>query len=218
MNCWFVTGTDTEIGKTFAACDLVRHLVARGERVAGLKPIASGCEETPDGLRNEDALALMAAANVKLPYDVVNPYAFAPPIAPHLAAGAEGVVIDPATAARSLEGLVADRVVVEGAGGWRIPLGEGRLLCDLAGAFTRQVVLVVGLRLGCINHALLTAEQILRDGFELVGWVANRVDPDMLVPRGNLVTLDELLPAPRIGTLPFVAGVPDGVVGDWRLP
>lgn len=218
MNCWFVTGTDTEIGKTFAACDLVRYLVARGERVAGLKPVASGCEETPDGLRNEDALALMTAANVKLPYEVVNPYTFKPPIAPHLAAAADGVVIEPASAARSLDGLAADWVVVEGAGGWRIPLGEGRLLRDLAGAFTRQVVLVVGLRLGCINHALLSAEQILRDGFELVGWVANRVDPDMLVPQGNLVTLDELLPAPRIGTLPFAPGVSEGVVGDWRLP
>jgi dethiobiotin synthetase len=218
VNCWFVTGTDTEIGKTFATCDLIRHCVARGERVAGLKPVASGCEVTTEGLRNEDALALAAASNVHLAYETINPYAFAPPIAPHLAAAAEGIMIDPARAARSLEACAADRVLVEGAGGWRIPIGSGRFLADLAGAFTRDVILVVGLRLGCINHASLSAEQILRDGFNLVGWIANRVDPRMLEPEGNLETLDAILPAPRIGTLPHVSGAPGGVVGDWRLP
>lgn len=217
MNTWFVTGTDTEIGKTFASCDLLTHLGGAGYRVAGLKPVASGCERTPDGLRNEDALALMAAANVTLPYEQVNPYAFEPAIAPHIAAAHAGVRIDPDRAARSLEGLEADWVLVEGAGGWNIPLGEGRLLKHLAGAFTRQVLLVVGMRLGCINHALLSAQQILRDGFELVGWVANAVDPGMLEADANLATLDELMPAPRLAFLPWRPGTAEHAAGAWGV-
>lgn len=218
MNSWFITGTDTEIGKTRVACDLIRHLVDQGHRVAGLKPLASGCERTDEGLRNDDALALMAAANVSLPYEAVNPYAFEPAIAPHLAAAAAGVTIDLDQATRGLDGLEADWLVVEGVGGWSVPLDDQRLLRDLAQAFTRQVVLVVGLRLGCINHALLTAEQIQRDGFELVGWVANHVDADMAEREGNQATLDRLLPAPRIGTLPCLREEKQGVMGRWRLP
>jgi len=218
MKTWFVTGTDTEIGKTFAACDLVRHLVSSGQRVAVAKPIASGGEHTRDGLRNEDALALMAASNVRASYDLVNPYCFAPPIAPHLAASAVGVEIELQRAARITREVEADWLVVEGAGGWSIPLDEQRMLCDLARAFTTQVLLVVGLRLGCINHALLSARQIRRDGFELVGWVANHVDPDMLAQEGNLETLDRLIDAPRICTLPFAGQPPDMVHGDWLIP
>mgnify|MGYP001829070347 FL=1 len=218
MNTWFVTGTDTEIGKTYASCDLLRHLAATGCRVAGLKPVASGCEMTGDGLRNEDALALMAAANVTLPYPQVNPYAFEPAIAPHIAAERAGVRIDPDRAARSLEGIEADWVLVEGAGGWNIPLGRDRLLKDLAGAFTRQVLLVVGMRLGCINHALLSAQQIARDGFELVGWVANGIDPDMLEAGANLSTLDALIPAPRLALLPWTPHSRGKVLGRWQIP
>lgn len=222
MKTWFITGTDTEIGKTFVAAALVRHLVAGGQRVAGLKPVASGCERSPQGLRNEDALALMAAANVPLAYDQVNPYAFEPPIAPHLAAAQVDVRIDPRRAAAVLTELASDRaadwVIVEGAGGWNIPLGDGLFLRDLVGAFTREVVLVVGLRLGCINHALLSAMQILRDGFELVGWVANGVDPEMLEQPGNLATLDEHMPAPRIGTMSYQADLSTPPVGVWNLP
>lgn len=218
MNTWFVTGTDTEIGKTFATCDLLRHLVASGERAAGLKPIASGCEPSPEGLRNEDARLLMAASNVSLDYARVNPYAFEPPIAPHIAAERAGTIIEPDVAARVLPAVQADWVLVEGAGGWNIPLGHGRVLKDLASAFTQQVLLVVGLRLGCINHALLSAQQIRRDGFELVGWVANEVDPQMLEPAANLATLDELMPAPRLAFLPWSPATKASVVGDWRLP
>lgn len=217
MNTWFVTGTDTEIGKTYASCDLLRHLAQTGLRVAGLKPVASGCESTRQGLRNEDARALMTAANVALPYDQVNPYAFEPAIAPHIAAERAGVVIDPGHAARSLEGLEADWVLVEGAGGWNIPLGGNRLLKHLAGAFTRQVLLVVGMRLGCINHALLSAQQITRDGFELVGWVANLVDPDMLEFDANLATLDACMPAPRLASLPWTPDPGKAIVGSWRI-
>ena len=217
MKTWFVTGTDTEIGKTFASCDLLRHLAGSGHRAAGLKPIASGCTMTKEGLRNADALALMAAANVPLGYAQVNPYAFEPAIAPHIAAARAGVAIDPGVAARGLRAIEADWVLVEGAGGWNIPLGNGRLLRDLAGAFTRQVLLVVGMRLGCINHALLSAQQILRDGFELVGWVANSVDPDMLEAEANLSTLDDLMPAPRLSSLPWSPQAGDAVVGAWRI-
>jgi len=222
VKTWFVTGTDTEIGKTYASCELVRHLVSRGRRVAVAKPIASGCDETPNGLRNEDALALMAAANVPAPYRQVNPYRFAPPIAPHLAAAATGQRIDTAAASRIQRELVrdsaADWLIVEGAGGWNIPIDEERFLRDLAGAFTRQVLLVVGMRLGCINHALLTAAQIERDGFELVGWVANHVEPQMLEQGGNLETLDRHLPAPRLGTVPWRAGQAGHGESRWDLP
>jgi dethiobiotin synthetase len=217
MNTWFITGTDTEIGKTFVSCDLLAHLAGSGLRAAGLKPVASGCKRTPDGLRNDDALALMAAANVKLPYEQVNPYAFEPAIAPHIAADRAHVRIDPDHAARSLEGVEADWVLVEGAGGWNIPLGENRLLKHLAGAFTRQVLLVVGMRLGCINHALLSAQQITRDGFELVGWVANAVDSTMLEADANLATLDELMPAPRLAFLPWTPGPKKAALGSWRI-
>ncbi len=196
----------------------MRYLAARGDRVAALKPIASGCERTPDGLRNADALDLMGASNVALPYETVNPYAFEPPVAPHLAAARAGVVIDPDRAAVGTLGLDADWLIVEGAGGWSIPIDAERMLCDLAGAFTREVVLVVGMRLGCINHALLSARQIVHDGFDLVGWVANELDPDMLERDGNLETLDSLMPVPRIGFVPWCRSDPDGPIGHWRLP
>jgi len=218
MNTWFITGTDTEIGKTRVACDLMRHLADQGHRVAGLKPLASGCEATADGLRSGDALALMSAANVELPYEQVNPYAFEPAVAPHLVAAAEGVVIDLERATAVLDGLQADWLVVEGIGGWNVPLDDKRLLRDLVQAFTRQVVLVVGMRLGCINHALLSAEQIQRDGFELVGWVANQLHEGMAELEGNQATLDRLMPAPRIGTIPYVEEEGQEVTGRWRLP
>ncbi len=218
MNTWFITGTDTEIGKTRAACDLLRHLAEQGHRVAGLKPLASGCERTPEGLRNADALDLMAASNVRLPYEKVNPYAFEPPVAPHLAAAAAGVELDLDVASGALKDIEADWLIVEGIGGWSVPLDERLLLRDLVQVFTRQVVLVVGMRLGCINHALLTVEQIQRDGFELVGWVANQLDPDMAELEGNQATLDRLLPAPRIGTIPSHDVEKQEVMGKWRLP
>lgn len=218
MNTWFVTGTDTEIGKTHAACDLVRHLVSQGQRVAVAKPIASGCSLTKDGLRNEDALALQAASNIETPYELINPYTFEPPIAPHLAAAAVGETIDLQRATAIQRAVSADWLVVEGAGGWSIPLDDQRMLRDLARAFTTQVVLVVGMRLGCINHALLSAAQIQNDGFELVGWVANHVDPDMLEQQANLDTLDRLLPVNRIATIPFSQPAGKACRGHWRLP
>jgi len=201
MKRWFVTGTDTEIGKTVVACALIRHLAAAGYRVAGMKPVASGCERTPAGLRNADALGLMAASNVELPYETVNPFAYEPAIAPHIAAQRAGRPIDPDLVARLAGSVEADCLVIEGVGGWMVPIGHGRLLADLARATADGVIIVVGMRLGCINHALLTAAQVLRDGLDLKGWIANHVDPGMQAQAENLESLQALMPCPLLGTV-----------------
>jgi dethiobiotin synthetase len=214
MRRWFITGTDTEIGKTRVACAIVRHLVAQGYRVAALKPLASGCERTPEGLRNADAMALMQAANVALPYNRVNPVALEPAIAPHVAARQAGVRIDLDAMASMAEGIDADHLVIEGVGGWCVPLGEGRMLADLAGRMADEVILVVGLRLGCLNHAILTAAQVERDGMRLAGWVANILDPGMSALADNLETLERSLPVPLLGTLGFGATELEFAVGD----
>ena len=215
MKTWFVTGTDTGVGKTHAACCLARTLVARGERVAVMKPVASGCEPTPQGLRNEDALALMAAGNVAQAYEAVNPYAFAPAIAPHLAAAQAGVRIDPRRVQALAASVQADQLLIEGAGGWCVPLSDELMFADLVRGLTLDVILVVGLRLGCLNHALLSARQISRDGFRLRGWVANRIDPEMPVWKENLATLEARLPAPLLAVLPWGVECADAV--QWAL-
>jgi len=199
----FITGTDTEIGKTYVASALIRQLVAAGHRVAGMKPVASGCESTPAGLRNEDALSLIAASNMDLPYELVNPFAFEPAIAPHIAAQEAGQKIDINKISRLAETIEADCLIVEGVGGWCVPLSDGHMLSELAMATSDEVIIVVGMRLGCINHALLTAAQIQRDGMSLKGWIANHVDPDMHVQSENLATLEALMPCPLLGVLPW---------------
>jgi dethiobiotin synthetase len=198
---WFITGTDTEIGKTRVAGALIRHLVASGFRVAGMKPIASGCENTAAGLRNGDALSLMAAANVVLPYEAVNPFAYEPAIAPHIAARAAGRPIALERVSELARAVEADYLVVEGVGGWMVPLGDELMLADLARATADEVVIVVGMRLGCINHALLTAAQVTRDGMPLKGWIANHVDPGMQAQSENLETLHALMPCPLLGVM-----------------
>ena len=203
MKRWFITGTDTEIGKTYVASHLIRQLVGQGYRVAGMKPVASGCESTSDGLRNDDALSLMAAANVLLPYEVVNPYAFEPAIAPHIAAEQAGQLIDIDRISALVQTIEADYLVIEGVGGWCVPLGNGCLLAELAKAAADEVIIVVGMRLGCINHALLTAAQIERDGMSIKGWIANHVDPDMQAQSENMVTLQALMPIPLLGIFPW---------------
>ena len=203
MKRWFITGTDTEIGKTYVASALIRYLAAQGFSVAGMKPVASGCHRMDEGLRNDDALSLMAAANVDLPYDIVNPYAFEPAIAPHIAAAEAGQVIDVGNISAIASSIKADYLVIEGVGGWCVPLGDGQLLAELAKATAQEAILVVGVRLGCINHALLTAAQIARDGMHLKGWIANYVDPDMQVQNENLKTLRKLMPGPLLAELPW---------------
>lgn len=221
MNGYFVTGTDTDCGKTVVAAGLARLLHRQGARVGVLKPVASGCRGTPDGLRNEDALALLVASKSGQAYGQANPYAFEPPIAPHVAAAQAGVTIDRGWLAAHAAALAADhdQLVVEGAGGWRVPLGEGWDMADLARDMGLPVVLVVGMRLGCINHARLSAEAILRDGCELAGWVANSIDPAMAVKGPNLDTLRACLPAPCLGMLPHLATPScDAVADALRLP
>lgn len=204
-NAFFVTGTDTEIGKTTIAAALLYAAREAGMSTAAAKPVASGCEKTAKGLRNEDALALLEQCSLALSYEDVNPMAFAPAIAPHLAAREAGVVLS----VDSLRGAVqhvldkgADFTVVEGAGGWRVPLSGQASMSDLVVSLKLRVIMVVGVRLGCINHAILTAEAIAADGLELAGWVANVVDPKTSRLDENLATLAERLPAPCLGYVP----------------
>ena len=205
---FFVTGTDTEIGKTTIAAGLLHAARLAGLSTAAAKPVASGCVRTADGLRNDDALALLSECTVPLCYDEVNPLAFEPAIAPHVAAREAGVLLDVAALQGPVQAILAkhaDFTLIEGAGGWRVPLAGQASLSDLAVALGLPVILVVGVRLGCINHALLSAEAIARDGLQLAGWVANLVDPLTARLEDNLATLAERLPAPCLGYVPRLA-------------
>lgn len=219
---FFVTGTDTEIGKTTIAAGLLHAARLAGLSTAAAKPVASGCEMTEAGLRNGDALALLGECSLPLRYEQVNPLAFAPAIAPHLAAREVGVDLTVASLAepvRAVLELGADFTLVEGAGGWRVPLAGEQSLSDLAIDLQLPVILVVGVRLGCINHALLSAEAILRDGLQLAGWVANLVDPHTSRLEDNLASLRERLPAPCLGFVPHLpAATPAAVGGYLQLP
>jgi dethiobiotin synthetase len=206
----FVAGTDTGIGKSVASAALLAALNADGRRAVGMKPIASGCTRTAAGLRNDDALLLIAHSTGNPDYALVNPYALPEPVAPHLAARSAGVEIrlDPIVAAFAALCTNYDFVVIEGVGGWAVPLSHSLIQSDLVRALDLPVVLVVGLRLGCINHALLTARAIAADGCRLLGWIGNRLDPAMARADDNIATLRERLPAPCLGVLPF-HGAPD---------
>ncbi|WP_448508334.1 dethiobiotin synthase [Immundisolibacter sp.] len=201
---FFVTGTDTGVGKTRVSTGLIAALRGQGLRVAGMKPVASGCAATARGLRNADALALMAASGLDAPYGRINPYAFAPAIAPHLAAAEVGVSIRFDAIARAFGELVteADCAVVEGVGGWRVPLGPDGDVADLAMHLKLPVVLVVGLRLGCLNHAALTAADIRRCGLPLAGWVGNAADAEVERSADIVGALRGILPEPCLGVLP----------------
>jgi len=202
MSAWLIVGTDTEVGKTHAACALIAALTSRGRRVAAMKPIAAGVDHAG---RNDDIERLRAVANVDVPRERMTPYLFAPAIAPHLAAAEAGVRIDiPAIVAafRQIEAL-ADDVAVEGVGGFRVPLNEREDTADLAVALNLPVILVIGLRLGCLSHALLTAEAIERRGLRLAGWIGNHIDPAMERQSANVDALRARLVAPCLGILPF---------------
>lgn len=205
----FVTGTDTEIGKTVVARLLVEGLVREGESVAVMKPVSAGCEETRKGLRNADALALTAASNVPADYTLVNPYALGPPVSPHLAAAEAGVEIDPGRINACFQTLAgrADRVVVEGVGGWCVPLSRHATVGDLVRVLGLPVVMVVGMRLGCLNHALLTARAIGEDGVHLLGWVANCVAEDDFALDACIDTLKSRIEAPLLGVVPRLEDV-----------
>jgi dethiobiotin synthetase len=205
MKGLFVTGTDTGVGKTCVAAGLVSLLGRHGYRTCVMKPVASDSRWTQEGLRNDDALQLMQHANCDAPYEMVNPYVFEPPIAPHIAAREAGVTID-------IPGLVTtagqlavrcDYLVVEGVGGWQVPINDQETMADLARALNLPVILVVGMRLGCLNHALLTVDRIRADGQELAGWVANFLNVDFSRSEANLRTLQQHISAPLLGVLPY---------------
>ncbi|MGI9228656.1 MAG: dethiobiotin synthase [Gammaproteobacteria bacterium] len=203
-NGLFVTATDTAMGKTRFALTLMARLQAAGLRVNGMKPVASGCETSPAGWRNADAVQIQARCSTQLDYADINPYAFAPAIAPHIAAAADGTDIKLTHIADCYARISgdADVVVVEGAGGWLVPLGGGNSWAEVADRLDLQIVLVVGMRLGCINHALLTAQAITASGRQLAGWVANQIDPAYTEPDATIACLQAAIAAPFIGLMP----------------
>jgi dethiobiotin synthetase len=210
---YFVTGTDTGVGKTLIACSLLRAFAARGFKAVGMKPVASGAVPGGNGLVHDDVERLIAAGNVAAPREHVNPYCFTPPIAPHIAAAEAGMKIDLDHIGRCFNALTerADVVIVEGVGGFRVPLGSGADTAQLAARLALPVVLVVGVRLGCLNHALLTAEAIAGRGLMLAGWVANHIDPQMAAADENVRALETLIAAPLLARIAFAA-TPDPAV------
>jgi len=210
---FFVTGTDTGVGKTLVACSLLRAFAARGLRAVGMKPVASGAVQRANGLVHDDVERLLAAGNLTAPRERINPYCFAAPIAPHLAASAAGMRIDLDHIARCFDALAAaaDVVIVEGVGGFRVPLGPGADTAQLAARLALPVVLVVGMRLGCLNHALLTADAVAGRGLALAGWVANHIDPHMAAADENVRALEALIAAPLLARIAFAA-TPDPAV------
>lgn len=201
---WFITGTDTEIGKTLVSAALLHALARHGVRAAGMKPVAAGAAWRDGQWHNEDADMLAASANVELPLDLLTPCLLRQPMAPHIAAALEHQAIDLPHLLSCYEQVAAraEAVVVEGVGGFRVPLADGIDTADMAVQFGLPVIMVVGLRLGCLSHALLTAEAITARGLPLVGWVANTVDAGMLQIQANIDALQQRLPAPLLGVVP----------------
>ncbi|TLZ53525.1 MAG: dethiobiotin synthase [Gammaproteobacteria bacterium] len=199
----FVTGTDTGVGKTVVACALVRGLRELGARVAVMKPVASGATRTPEGLRSADALALIQAAGATAPYPRVNPYCFEPAISPHIAAKEAMIDVDIGTIRGSFDILARDSdwVVVEGAGGWLAPINESQSMADLALVLEAPALMVVGVRLGCLNHAQLTRSSIEARGVPFAGWIASEVDPAMMRADENLASLERLLGEPALAVV-----------------
>ncbi|MDR2326302.1 MAG: dethiobiotin synthase [Acidovorax sp.] len=216
----FVTGTDTGVGKTLASCALLHALAAHHPRVVGMKAVAAGAEpDDQGGWCNEDTLALRAASTLIVPHALSNPVLLPDPVSPHIAALRAGrtVTLAPIVAAYRQLDTLADAVVVEGAGGWLVPLSEQLSIADLATALQLPVVLVVGLKLGCLNHAMLTAMAIRAQGLTLAGWMVSRVDPDMLEPEANIAWLQRNLGAPLLADMPYQAQ-PDPRLAEVHLP
>lgn len=212
---YFVTGTDTGVGKTLVSCALLHAFATQGLRVVGMKPVAAGCD---DDDHNEDVKQLRAASNILASYGQINPYSFYHPVAPHIAARNAGVRIEFARILTSYRELVsqADEVIVEGIGGFKVPLNEKQDSAELAQQFELPVILVVGMRLGCLNHALLTADAIAACGLKLAGWVANVLDVDLPALRDHIAALEQRLPAPLLGVVEYQAS-PDALVAAARL-
>jgi dethiobiotin synthetase len=222
-NKWlFISGTDTDVGKTAIATGLLWAANNAGLRTAAIKPVAAGCEDSGVGLQNDDALQLQAIASHKLPYQQVNPVALEAAIAPHIAAQEVGKTLSASRLVgfcRGVAMLPVDMALIEGAGGWRVPLNNRETLADVARELSCPVIIVVGMRLGCLNHALLTAEAIRRDGLQIAGWVANVIDPDMPRLDENIATLKRLFKEPCLGVVPRLTNLtPEQVGGYLSLP
>lgn len=218
---FFITGTDTGVGKTLVSCSLLHGFAASGKSVIGMKPVAAGAVRGARGLINDDVALLRAASNVDAPPALVNPYCFEAPIAPHLAAEQAGAVIELELILDAYRKLssIADIVIVEGVGGFCVPLNRGEDSADLAQRLGLPVILVVGLRLGCLNHALVTARAIRAQGLTLAGWIANRIDPTMAAAGRNVAALAERLSAPLLGDIEFTADPePRRIAGLIALP
>ncbi|WP_283130922.1 dethiobiotin synthase [Enterovibrio norvegicus] len=206
---YFVTGTDTEVGKTVASVAIMQAVAKAGLLVGGYKPIAAGSDETHEGLTNEDAVCLRAASNLALGYDEVNPCLLHEPCSPHTAAELENKEIMFSVLTDGLKNIQAktDFTLVEGAGGWRVPVTYDATLADWVKEEKLPVILVVGIKLGCLNHAYLTAEAIRRDGLEIAGWVANRINPGTEHYSDIVKTLEHHLQVPKLGEIPYMTKV-----------
>jgi len=206
---FFITGTDTDVGKTICTAALLHKAKLASKSTLGLKPLAAGCEETEQGLRNGDALALMAQSTEQLPYDQVNPVALKEAIAPHIAAERLNKPLSAARLVGYLRGVLminrAEFICIEGAGGWRVPLNAKETLAEVPKDLKLPVIVVVGMKLGCINHAMLTMEAIHRDGLNVVGWIANKIDDDMDAYQENLDSLKKQIRVPCLGEVPYLS-------------
>ena len=211
VSSWFITGTDTEVGKTVASTALLQAAKAAGLRSVGYKPVASGCEVTADSIRNSDALALQQNSVLELPYESINPLAFLEPTSPHIVSAEEGRPIELSRLSAGLAALQqqADWVLTEGAGGWFTPLSEEHTFADWVIQEQLPVVLVVGVKLGCINHAMLTAQAVQASGLRLAGWIANVVQPAGKRHAEYMATLRQRLPAPLLGEIPYLTNSAD---------
>ncbi len=219
MSGLFIAGTDTCVGKTLVAKALIERYVAAGKRVAAMKPVSAGCVQTPEGWLNDDVAQLRAASNVALPLALMNPYAFELPIAPHVAAQQAGIEIDLArieSAYREIESQ-SDEVIVEGVGGLLVPLNATQTAADIVVRLNLPVILVVGMRLGCLNHALLTVEAMARRGIKLEAWVANQIDPTMRALEDNLASLKECISAPLLCVLPPMRTAEKTMIDKWFI-
>lgn len=202
---YFITGTDTGIGKTHVALSLMAALQQQGKTVCGMKPVSAGCQQTPSGLVNDDALKLIEQSSVSLPYHLVNPYAWEPAIAPHIAAQDAGCEMTLAPIRERYQQIASrcDMLIVEGAGGWLVPLNDRQTMAEIPIDLTLDVILVVGIRLGCLNHALLTAESIMHKGCRLAGWFANHIEPSMHAGQQNMQYLIQHIEAPLLGSFTY---------------
>lgn len=207
MNAIFITGTDTGVGKTYISTALLRQFNATGYTTFGIKPIATGCKKNDAGnLVNDDALALMAASSVTKDYNIVNPLAFPEPIAPHLAAAQSGIKLSTKQLAQTIVSSIqttADINIIEGVGGWSVPLNDHDLISDAICLLKIPVVLVVAIKLGCLNHAILTSKNITQSNVPFIGWIANCVEANTLVPSENILTLEKWLAVPCLGIMPY---------------